>query len=77
MNSKVQIIQPLTQKCNVRLWYINCIVRKIYAEKEGSTLLQPKNRCMKDACPCSYEQHVLVGKHVYTYKCIMITFPEN
>ena len=48
-----------------------------YAEKEGSMLLQPKNRCMQDACSCSYEQHVLVCKHVYTYKFIMITFPEN
>ena len=46
-------------------------------EKEGNTLLYPMNRCMEDACLCSCEQHVLVYKHVYTYKFIMITFPEK
>ena len=40
-------------------------------------LLNPENRCMQDAHSCSYEQHVLVHKHVYTYKFIMITFPEK
>ena len=53
------------------------MVKKTYAEKEGSMLLQPKNRCMQDAQSCSYEQHVVVCKHVYTYKFIMITFPEK
>ena len=49
----------------------------MYAEKEGNMLLQPKNSCMQDAHSCSFEQHVLVCKHVYTYKFILITSPEN
>ena len=53
------------------------MVKKTYAEREGSMLLQPKNRYMQDAWPGSYEQHVLVHKHIYTYKFIMITFPEK
>ena len=32
---------------------------------------------MQDAHLCSYEQHVLVHKHIYAYKFIMITFPEK
>ena len=49
----------------------------MYAETERNMLLQPKNKGMQDAHSCSYEQHVLVCKHVYNYKFIMITFPEN
>ena len=32
---------------------------------------------MQDASSGSYEQHVLVHKHIYNYKFIVITFPEN
>ena len=49
----------------------------MYAEKEGNILLKPKNRCMQDIHSGSYEQHILLCKHVYTYKLIMITFPEK
>ena len=44
----------------------------LYTKKEENTLLHPANRCMQDTHTYFLAQYVLVCKHVFTYKFIII-----